>query len=344
MDNGTKVINIILMGFGNVGQAFLRVLREKNELCRTHYGLDIRVLSVFRSSGAFFSSQPLEIDAILEYSTSSQKSPDWKPDLNLTSVLESSEPGVLVECTPFGSQSGEPGLSHIRDALEHGWHVVTANKSPLVVNFQGLCEKARRNHVALKFSGATAAALPTLDVALYSLAGTEVSRIEGILNGTTNHILTRINEGVSYGEALEEAQSKGIAETDPSLDVSGWDTAAKILIITNAVLKTDFSLDDVRIQGIESIPPKLLNQGREKDKALKLLGRLWRKAGEYQLDVALTVIDNSHPLFGVDGTNKGIVFFTDTMNSITVIGGKSDPIGTGAALLKDIINIYRKRF
>jgi homoserine dehydrogenase len=196
--------------------------------------------------------------------------------------------------------------------------------------------------VELKFSGATAAALPTLDVALYSLAGTEISRIEGILNGTTNHILTRIMEGANYEVALKEAQSKGIAETDPSLDVSGWDTASKILIISNAVLKTDFSLDDMKIQGIESIPSKLLDQGREKDKGLKLLGRLWSKGGEYQLEVVLTVIDNSHPLFGVDGTNKGIVFFTDTMNSITVIGGKSDPIGTGAALLKDIVNIYRK--
>lgn len=330
------------MGFGNVGQAFLRVLKEKSELCRTHYGLDLRVLSVFRSSGAFFSSQPMEIDKILEYSTSSQKSPDWKPDLTLTSVLESLEPGVLVECTPFGSKSGEPGLSHIRDALERGWHVVTANKSPLVVDFQGLFEKARKSHVELKFSGATAAALPTADVALFSLAGTEISRIEGILNGTTNHILTRIKEGANYDKALAEAQAKGIAETDPSLDVSGWDTASKILIITNAVLKTNFSLEDVRIQGIESIPPKLLNQGRAKDKALKLLGKLWRKAGEYQLEVVLTVIDNSHPLFGVDGTNKGIVFFTDTMNSITVLGGRSDPKGTGAALLKDIINIYQK--
>lgn len=342
MDKDTKGINIILMGFGNVGQAFLRVLKEKNELCRTHYGLDLRVLSVFRSSGAFFSSQPMEIDEILEYSTSSQKSPDWKTDLKLTSVLESSEPGVLVECTPFGSKSGEPGLSHIRGALEHGWNVVTANKSPLVVDFQSLSERASQNHVELKFSGATAAALPTLDVALYSLAGTEISRIEGILNGTTNHILTRIKEGASYVGALKEAQAKGIAETDPSLDVSGWDTASKILIISNAALKTNFSLDDVKIQGIESIPPKLLNQGREKDKALKLLGKVLRKDRGYQLEVVLTVIDNSHPLFGVEGTNKGIVFFTDTMNSITVIGGKSDPRGTGAALLKDIINIYRK--
>ena len=342
MTESMKSINIILMGFGKVGQAFLRVIKEKKELCQTHYGLDIHMLSVFRSSGAFFSSQELEIDEILEYSTSSQKSPDWRQNLELSSVLESLKPGVLVECTPTDVKSGEPGLSYMNDALERGWHVVTANKGPLVVDFDGLCRKAKENQVALKFSGATAAALPTLDVALYSLSGAEISRIEGILNGTTNHILTRMKQGGSYHKALKEAQSQGIAEPDPSLDVGGWDTASKILIISNAVLQTNFSLDDVRIQGIEEIPAELLNQGKEKGKALKLLGKLSKKAGEFQLEVALTVIDDSHPLFGVDGTNKGIVFFTDTMDSITVTGGKSGPTGTGASLLKDIINIYRK--
>jgi homoserine dehydrogenase len=336
-----KSINIILMGFGNVGQAFLRVLKEKKKLCRTHYGLDIRVLSVFRSSGAFFSSQELKIDEILKYSSSSQKSPDWRQDLELSSVIESLNPGVLVECTPTDIKSGEPGLSYVNDALERGWHVVTANKGPLVVDFSGLCRKAKENQVALKFSGATAAALPTLDVALYSLSGSEISRIEGILNGTTNHILSRMKQGGSYHEALEEAQSQGIAEPDPSLDVGGWDTASKILIISNAILQANFSLDDVSVQGIEEIPDELLDQGRAKGNALKLLGRLSKKSGEFQLEVALTVIDSSHPLFGVDGTNKGIVFFTDTMDSITVTGGKSDPRGTGASLLKDLINIYR---
>ncbi len=330
------------MGFGNVGQAFLRVIKEKKEFCRTRYGLDMCVFSVFRSSGAFFSNQELKIDDILEYSTSSQKSPDWRQDLELSSVLESLKPGVLVECTPTNIKTGEPGLSYMNAALERAWHVVTANKGPLVIDFDGLSRRAQENQVALKFSGATAAALPTLDVALYSLSGSEISRIEGILNGTTNHILTRMMKGGSYHEALEEAQSQGIAEPDPSLDVGGWDTASKILIISNAVLQTNFSMDDVSVQGIEEIPVELLDQGREKGKALKLLGTLSKKDKEFQIEVALTIIDDSHPLFGVDGTNKGIVFYTDTMDSITVTGGKSDPIGTGASLLKDIINIYRK--
>jgi len=340
-----KTVNIILMGFGNVGQAFLRVAHEKKEFCRVRYGLDIKFYSIFRLGGAIHSSQALNTSEILEkYSSLSmfRKNLLWKPDLKLTSVLDSIKPGVFVECTPSDIKSGGPALSHIRHALDRGWHVVTASKGPLVIDFRGLHEKAEKKHVALKFSGATAAALPALDIALYSLAGAEISRIEGILNGTTNYILTRMKEGVDYKEALKEAQSKGIAETHPSLDVSGLDTASKILIISNALLKTDFTLDDMTVECIDAIPPYLLNQGRKKDRALKLLGILFKRAEELRLEVRLTVIDSSHPLFGVDGTNKGIVFTTDTMDSITVTGGKSDPKGAGASLLKDIINIYRK--
>ena len=342
-----KTVNIILMGFGNVGQAFLRVAHQKKEICRTRYGLDINFYSIFEVGGAIHSSRSLNNSEILEKCSSLtmlRKNPLWKPDLKLTSVLESIKPGVLVECTPSNIKSGEPGLSHIRQALDRGWNVVTASKGPLVIDWRGLHEKAEKKHATLKFSGATAAALPALDTALYSLAGAEIYRIEGILNGTTNYILTKMKEGIDYKEALKEAQSKGIAESDPSLDVSGLDTASKILIISNALLKTDFTLDDMIIEGIDAVPPYLLTQGRKKDRALKLLGILFKRAEELRLEVRLTVIDISHPLFGVDGTNKGIVFTTDTMDSVTVTGGKSDPKGAGASLLKDIINIYRKEF
>lgn len=340
-----KHVNIVLMGFGNVGQAFLRIVHEKKESCRKRYGLDIRHYAIFRRGGALYSSQPLDIREILERYLSSdsfKNNPHWKKELKLKDVIEFLSPGVLVECTPSNLDSGEPGLSHIRFALDRGWHVVTANKGPLVCDFRGLKEMARRNGLALKFSGATAAALPTLDVALYSLAGTEIRRIEGILNGTTNYILTRMKEGADYLDALQEAQSKGIAESDPSLDVSGLDTASKVLIISNAVLQTDFSLDDIKIEGIERISPHLFDQGKRKDKALKLLGRCVKEGKKYRLEVSLDLLDSSHPLFGVDGTAKAITFQTDTMNSITVNGGKSDPKGTGASLLKDILNIYRE--
>jgi len=340
-----KGVNVILLGFGNVGQAFLQVLQEKKEICLTRYGLDFLLRSVFRQGGALYSQQSLAVKEILEeYSprASFHKDPAWHRGLGLEPVLESLEPGVLVECISSDRRSGEPGLSLMSAALERGWNVVTADKGPLVGGFRDLYEMAKGHQVSLKISGATAAALPTLDVALYSLAGTDIYQIEGILNGTTNYILTRIKEGAGYQEALAEAQSKGIAEPDPSLDITGWDTASKILIISSAVMETEFSVEDMKIQGIDKIPPGLLDQGRKEGQALKLLGKLSKEAGKFQLEVAPEVINSSHPLFGVDGANKGITFYTDTMGAVTVTGGKSDPRGAGAALLKDVITIYKR--
>ena len=340
-----KIINVIIVGLGNVGKAFLKLIHEKRGLCQKRYGLDIRFHSIFDLGGALVYPSLLRAGEILEslsFETLLSENSFWRSGFALVEVLESIEPGVLVECTPSNIKDGEPGLTHIRQALERGWHVVTANKGPLVVDFRGLKGKAEQNQVALKFSGATAAALPTLDVALYSLAGADIFRVEGILNGTTNFILTKMKEGIGYEEALEEAQAKGIAESDPSLDVEGWDTASKILLIANSVLDKDFTLNDVKVEGITTIPPRLLLQGKEKGRALKLLGKIWKEGKKAHLEVALTVIDDSHPLYGVDGTNKGITFKTDSMDSITVTGGKSDPRGAGAALLKDIINIYNK--
>jgi homoserine dehydrogenase len=333
-----KMVNIVLVGLGKVGKAFFRVAWEKRELCLQKYGLDIQFKAIVEKFGVLSSPNHLTNEEVLA------KNPDWKSGIRLDSLLERESPGVMVECTPSNVENGEPGLSHLHQALDRGWHVVTANKGPLVVDFPGLKQKARKKHLALKFSGATAAALPTLDVALFSLAGTEIKAIEGILNGTTNYILTRMEDGMDYKEALREAQAKGIAEPDPSLDVEGWDTASKILLISNEVLGTEFSLKDVKVEGITNISPAEINKARKKDKSLKLLGKLAKVKDEIRIEVTLSAIDDFHPLFGVDGANKGITFTTDTMDKITVTGGKSDPRGAGASLLKDTINIYRSSF
>ncbi|MFB0565349.1 MAG: homoserine dehydrogenase [Candidatus Aminicenantaceae bacterium] len=329
-----KAVNVVLVGFGRVGKAFLQVISEKKELLRKRYNLDIMIKAIFRRGRACILQDNIDVNQLLE------KDYYWKPGIALAQVLDTEEPGVLVECTPSNIKTGEPGLTHINLALDKGWHVATANKGPLVVDLQSLREKAKKNRLALKFSGATAAALPALDVALYSLAGTEITRIEGILNGTTNYILTKMEEGMDYRDALKEAQAKGIAESDPSLDVGGWDTAVKILLISNAVLETDFTLEDMNVEGIENISSRFIKEKREEEKSLKLLGRLTKEENDYKIEVALTSIDDSHPLFGIKGAEKGISFTTDTMDKVTVTGGESDPKGAGASILKDIINIY----
>ena len=325
-----KKINIILLGYGRVGQAFIRLVQEKKDFCIDRYDLQIRIGVVLNSRGGL--TPDPDKQAFEEFSY-------WKSGLGVREALESQEAGILVDCTPSNIQDGEPALGYTHQALDRGWHVVTANKGPLVVDFDSIRKKADKNKLSLGMSGATAAALPTLDVALHSLAGSEIHCIEGILNGTTNYILTRMSEGKEYSFALEEAQLKGFAEPDPSQDVGGWDTAAKILIITNAIFGRSYTLKDIHVEGITNISLELREKARETGKVIKLIGRFTQNDKVPQLETRVSLIDPSHPLYGVDSAQKGITFFTDTMDSVTVTGGKSDPKGAAAALLKDIINI-----
>ncbi len=337
-----KSANLVLMGYGHVGKAFVRLLEEKAVLLRTSYGLSLGLRAVFKSTGGLFSSLTLKVEDILNFQVADLTlHPFWKSDLSLESVLRQTEPGVLVDCLPSNLKTGEPGLSITRLALDSGWHVVTANKGPLAVDFTGLRKVASRSHLALRFSGAAAAALPALDVGIISLAGAQVLGFNGILNGTTNFILTEMGKGRSYGEALREAQARGIAEPDPSQDVEGWDTAVKLLLIANAVIGLELFLSDISVEGIVDFPNELVRRAAREGKSVKLLGRLSREQNGIKAFVAPSAIDRSHPLFGVDGTAKGITYFTDTMGDVTITGGKSDPRGAAAALLKDIINIYR---
>lgn len=338
-----RTIPIVIAGFGRVGRAFGRVIADKGNFCRDRYGLDLVPRAALKSDGGILCGDRLPLESLLADAAGGiRESVLWKQGLQFADIIGDMDPGVLVECTPSDLKTGEPGLSHITSALENGWHVAAASKGALVLRFRELKDLASKRGVRLMAGAASAAALPTLDVGIRSLAGAEVLGIEGILNGTTNFILTKMEEGVTYAQALVEAQSRGIAEPDPTMDVDGWDTAAKLLIISNSVMRTGFRLDEVWVSGIRDLAPHLGPKAAEAGKALRLMGKCSKEDGTHpwKLEVGLALLDGDHPLFGVRGTTKGVTFYTDTMGPVTIVGGRSDPGGTGAALLKDIINIY----
>jgi homoserine dehydrogenase len=339
-----KSVNIVMAGFGRVGRAFARTAASKSDLCRERYDLDLAVRGVFRSDGGAVGEGPLPLGSYFSDPQPDIRQADfWRQGLRPDVAFATIEPGVFVDCTPSDLKTGEPALSHMTSAISRGWHVVAASKGALVLKFREITELAARKGVRLRYSAAVGAALPTLDVGVPALAGTEILGIEGILNGTTNYILTRVGEGMDYGRALHEAQNKGIAEPDPTMDVDGWDTACKILLISNAVLGTAFGLEDVEVEGIRGISHELVARAAQVGKAIKLMGKCSKEDRDHpwKIAVGLALLDPGHSLFGINGTDKGITYYSDTMGAITVTGGKSDPQGTAAAILKDIIRIYR---
>jgi len=339
-------VRIVICGAGRVGKAFISLVNQKGSNLKDRYGLDLKITAAVDIGGAAVSLQGLPLEILLAHLEKGGRVEDLpgygQKGYTGVKALTSDAGDLLVETTPTNIKDGEPGLTHIRTALSRGKHVVTAAKGPLVLRYQELKGLAQKTKAKLMISAATAAALPTLDVGLSCLAGTEVLSAEGILNGTTNYILTRMHEeGTPYADALAEAQRMGVAEPDPSLDVEGRDTGNKILLIANEVFHAGLSLPDVSVKGITKVTPAEIEQAKREGKVIKLIGKVEKKDGKVVASVAPVALPADHPLAGIRGTEKAISYLTDTMDRVTVSGGKSNPIGAAAALLKDIIRIYK---
>lgn len=332
---------IIISGYGNVAKEFVKLVKEKREALREKYHLNLVIIGIISSKGMLYQKEGIALDELLKYESGSKALIDYaeKHQISLQSPFFSGH--VLVDCTPTNIDSGEPGLSYMMEALDEGMNIVSVSKGALVHSFADLEKCAGLNGCQLKYSGATAAALPTLDIGEYSLAGTTITSIVGILNGTSNYILSSMFEdGLSFEKALKQAQEKGIAESNPILDIKGIDSGCKLLLLANCLLNCRFHLQDVRIDGIDHVTEEDMLLVKKRGNQLKLLAEAYKQNEEWQLKVKVCEMTNDHPLYHVKGTNKGIVFETKEMGSICVTGGASYPRGAASAALKDLINIY----
>jgi homoserine dehydrogenase len=339
-----KNIRIVLCGLGNVGKSFVELVAERAADIETRYGLRLRLAAAVDVGGAAVNDTPEGLPAkeLLTHLRSGGRVESFstfgRPGLGVIDALQAGS-DVLVEATPTNLTDGQPARAHIEAALRKGMQVVSANKGPIVLAYKPLADLARQYGGGLHISAATAAALPTLDVARVCLAGTRVLSVEGILNGTTNYILTRMrNDGATYSTALQEAQKLGIAESDPSKDVGGYDTATKLVIIANYLFGTSAGLSDVSLEGITGVTPDDIAAATSSGEVIKLVGAAEWVDGQLRLCVAPRRLKQNHPLAAVNGSEKAISYLTDTMDRVTVSGGKSSPVGAAAAMLKDLIN------
>ena len=307
-------VRIVVCGLGRVGKAFVNLLIQKEKDLKERYGLNLKVVAAVDIGGAAVSSQGLPLQGLMAHLEKGGQvetlSGFGKKGYSGVEALSAAFADLLVETTPTNIKDGEPGLTHLLTALKNKKHVVTAAKGPLVLRYGDLKALAEKAQVKLMISAATAAALPTLDVGLSCLAGTEVISAEGILNGTTNYILTRMHEeGTPYADALAEAQRMGVAEPDPSLDVEGRDTGNKILLIANEVFLAGLSLKDISVTGITKVTPEEIQQAKKQGKIIKLIGKVERKDGKVVATVAPLPLPADHPLASVRGTEKGHFLF-----------------------------------
>ena len=315
-----------LIGYGSVGKALIKLIYERK--------LPIEIKYILKSDGGIFNKQGIKLDEIVDKNIKDHS--NWIDNLSFSNIIAE---GIdcLVELTSTNIKTGEPALSFIKSAWIKGINVVTGNKGPILLEYKNLKSIAEKTGAYLGIGCTVGGALPSISCGKYDAAGAKIESIKGVLNGTTNYILNAMKcENKTYEESLEHAKEIGIAEKDPSLDVEGYDTAIKTIILSNALMGSDLSLEDAEIEGITNVTLEDIKEAVGEGKKIKLVGQAFCNEGEIKVQVKPMKLDESSPLFFVEGKNKGVLYKTDILGDITVIGGASSPRNAAAAILRDI--------
>ncbi len=338
-----RKVRLAIVGLGNVGRRLLELIDLKRALLASRYNLDLVVVGVADSRGGAVGVRGLKIDQILELKRAKKGVGEYpragRPGLTPLELVGATQADIVVELSLTNLKDGEPGLSVIRAALNRKEHVVTANKGPLVLAYQELAALAQSNGVRLLHSATVTGGLPTLNIGVRDLGVTLVNRFEGIVNSTTNYILERMGEGLSFDEALKHTQEVGMAEADASLDVDGWDAANKLVIIANAVLRQPATFKDVTVEGIRRVTQDDLRQAKERQQTIKLLALAELEGDTYHLSVRPTALDKKHPLAKIGPGMMAAIYRTDINGTIFATIEEHDPYPTAAAVLRDIVHV-----
>lgn len=329
---------ITVIGFGAVGRGFAEVLLKKRNHIRKNFGVELKVVAVSEIDGSVINEDGLNMEETLNLAKQKklEEHPNWTQKKSLE-VIKKIESDIVLELTPSDIETGQPGLSHIQAAIRERKHVVTSNKAPLALKFTSLHQLAEDNNVELRYEATVCGALPIINLRKFALQVNEIRSIQGILNGTTNHILTKMaSEGVSMDAAVKEAQELGIAEADPSYDIKGIDTGAKVTILANALMGMDVSFKDIDVTGIEDITPEAIELARKNNQVIKLIGDVKR------LEVSPRLVPADHPL-NVSGTLNAVMINTDVAENITIVGRGAGGIETASSLYSDILEILSQR-
>lgn len=328
------MIDIVIFGFGAVGQGVAEVLWKKKEQIEGFIG-KYRVVAITDSKGSIVDKNGIDLTEakkMKEKGFKSMKTPE---------VIEKVDFDVAIEVTPTDVDSGEPGLSHILKSIEKGANVITSNKGPLVVAFRKIQKAAEKKGVRVLYEATVGGAMPIIKLAKMDLAGNDIRVIKGVLNGTCNYILTRMEkEKMTYSQVLSEAQELKIAEADPSYDVEGIDSAAKLVILADSIMGMDARFDDVEITGITKITPESFEVAGNKNYTIRLIAEANKEKGF--LKVSPRLLPRRHPL-AIEGTMNAALIRTDLAGDVVVMGKGAGKYETASAIVSDLVEIYRKR-
>ena len=343
-----RTLSIIMMGFGNVGQAMAHLLQRKQTVLAAQYNLSIKVTGIATGShGTAIDPEGIDLQKAVALKSAGQSlatlslrpAPPTGPDF-----IRACPGDILLETSPVNTETGQPAIDHLRTALECNMHAVTANKGPVVHAFESLSQLARDRHRRFLFESTVMDGAPVFSLVRGSLPAAQITGFVGILNSCTNLLLERMENGESLEEAIEYAQSIGITETNPLNDVEGWDAAIKVAALSTVVLGTPLTPQQVARQGIDGITPVMIEEAHQAGERWKLVCRagLQGEADEtIEASVAPERVAPDSPLFSVAGTSSYVQFFSDVLPGLGILEIDPSPETTAYGLLADLLNALR---
>jgi len=336
-------MRLLFVGFGTVGQGLAELLLGKKDFLSKAYGFDPVVVGISDElKGSALNAKGIDLQEALDLvkaGTSLCEIKDSSFDGDAVSMIKDANADVMLEATYTNIKTAEPATTHIKTALAKGMHVATTNKGPLALNYLELDKIARDKEVKFLFEGTVMSGTPLINLMRKTLAGSEIQEIKGILNGTTNYILTRMEDGLAYEEALKKAQELGYAEAVPDADVLGWDALAKVTILATVFFGAQSDPFDYPCEGITGITASAIVDAKNRGKRFKLIGKVWREGEYVKASVGPEEVDLTHPLASVLGATNAVTITTDTLGDVTIVGAGAGKIETGFSLLNDLLHI-----
>jgi len=337
-----------LVGCGTVGQGFLEILDRKAEELKTRYGFEAKIVAISdKIKGNLIAPQGIDIKATLKALGQGKKLHDMDPkaakfdSMDAVDIIEAASADIIAEMTYTDIKTGEPAASHIRKALITGKHVVTTNKGPAALHYAELSELARKKKLQFRIEGTVMSGTPVFTLCERGFAGNTIKEIKGILNGTTNFILSKMElESMDYPDALALAQKLGYAEADPTADVEGFDALAKVVILSNVLLGGNLKPSAITPTGITSITKDMVAAAKAEGFRYKLVAFTRREGARIAAGVSPQKLPLSDPLAGVMGAKNALTFDLDLMGPVTIQGAGAGKIETGHAILQDVLAIH----
>lgn len=338
-----KTKKLALLGFGNAGQAFAKLLMEKHEEIIEKYGFDVVVTAVATNSkGNLVCEDGIDLHKALSDIDEFGRFMDEKniTEADTMKIVSEADYDVLVEMTPLNIFTGQPAISHIETAFSRGKDVITANKGPVAWKFSQLNKTARDNNLKFYYETTVMDGTPVFNLVDKTLMMAKVTEVSGILNSTTNFILEELAKGAEYEDIMSRGRRMGFIEADPAMDIEGYDAAAKITALLNVLMDADITPDMVDRKGIEDITVEDIKAADKRGNVIKLLCKGVRdEKGNVKASVKPEEVPKNHMLASIDSTTSVVSITTDLMKTVSIIEHEPEIEQTAYGVFGDLLRV-----